>query len=145
MPLALASAVALQEREEQREQVSRRLSSLIDRLRDRMRSVEGVDVLGDPVARLPHVLTFSCLYVDGEALLTELDKAGFAVGSGSACASGTLEPSRVLASIGALTHGNVRVALHPAVTEQDVDRFVAALGPALETVRSRLGAPTARS
>lgn len=145
VPLALASAVALQEREEQREQVSRGLSALIDRLRDRVRSVEGVDVLGDPVARLPHVLTFSCLYVDGEALLTELDKAGFAVGSGSACASGTLEPSRVLASIGALTHGNVRVALHPGVTEQDVDRFVAALGPALATVRSRLGAPTARS
>jgi cysteine desulfurase len=47
----------------------------------------------------------------------------------------------VLASIGALTHGNVRVALHPAVTSEDVDRFLAVLPQVLDRVRSRLGAP----
>ena len=47
--------------------------------------VEDAVVHGDPEHRLAHIVTFSCLYVDGEALVTELDKAGFSVSSGSAC------------------------------------------------------------
>lgn len=141
VPLALASAVALQERNENRQRHEARLSTLIDRIRSAVSGLPGVDVMGDAHARLPHVVTFSCLYVDGEVLLSELDRRGFAVGSGSACVSGTLEPSRVLAAVGALTHGNVRVALHPDVTEGDIDRFLAELPGALETVRNRIGAP----
>ncbi len=141
VPLALASAVALQERNEHRQREGARLSALVDRIRARAAELTGVDVLGDPDERVPHIVTFSCLYVDGEVLLSELDRRGFAVGSGSACVSGTLEPSRVLAAVGALTHGNVRVALHPGVTEQDVDRFLAELPDALAAVRSRIGAP----
>ena len=141
VPLALASAVALQEREQERLATAGHLGALVEKIRATVRRLEGVEVLGDPYERLPHVVTFSCLYVDGESLLSELDREGFAVGSGSACASGSLEPSRVLASIGALTHGNVRVALHPAVTGEDVDRFLAALPEVLNRVRSRLGAP----
>lgn len=141
VPLALASAVALQERGESREREATRLAALVDRIRATAAGLTGVDVLGDPQERLPHVVTFSCLYVDGEVLLGELDRRGFAVGSGSACVTGTLEPSRVLAAVGALTHGNVRVALHPGVTKQDVDRFLAELPDALDAVRSRIGAP----
>ena len=141
VPLALASAVALQEREQERLANAGRLGALVETIRATVRRLEGVEVLGDPYERLPHVVTFSCLYVDGESLLSELDREGFAVGSGSACASGSLEPSRVLASIGALTHGNVRVVLHPAVTGEDVDRFLAVLPQVLDRVRSRLGAP----
>jgi cysteine desulfurase len=144
VPLALASAVALQEREQERLDNASRLGALVETIRATVRRLDGVEVLGDPHERLPHVVTFSCLYVDGESLLSELDREGFAVGSGSACASGSLEPSRVLASIGALTHGNVRVALHPAVTSEDVDRFLAVLPQVLDRVRSRLGAPRAR-
>src|SRR5205085_1495612 len=69
-----------------------------------------VDVVGDPEERLPHLLTFSCLYVDGEALVTELDRLGFEVASGSACTSSTLGPSHVLAAMAALTTGVVREA-----------------------------------
>ena len=60
---------------------------LIDRIRARGRRAPSpdVEVLGDPVDRLPHLVTFSCLYVDGEALLTALDRHGFAVSSGSSC------------------------------------------------------------
>ncbi len=141
VPVALAAAVALQEREESRQRESVRLAGLVDRIRGKAGELSGVDVLGDPVGRLPHVVTFSCLYVDGEVLLSELDRRGFAVGSGSACVSGTLEPSRVLAAVGALTHGNVRVALHSGITEQDIDRFLAALPDALDAVRARIGAP----
>jgi cysteine desulfurase len=141
VPLALASAVALQEREEARHSQGPRLAALVDRIRASVAGLPGVDVLGDPHERLPHVVTFSCLYVDGEVLLGELDSRGFAVGSGSACVSGTLEPSRVLAAVGALTHGNVRVALHTGVSAQDIDRFLAELPDALEAMRKRIGAP----
>ena len=53
-------------------------------------AIPDVEVLGDPQDRLPHIVTFSCLYVDGEALLTGLDRRGFAVSSGSSCTSSTL-------------------------------------------------------
>ena len=52
-----------------------------------------VEVVGDPVLRLPHLVTFSCLYLDGESLLYALDRRGFAVSSGSSCTSSTIEPS----------------------------------------------------
>ncbi|PHX61528.1 MAG: aminotransferase, partial [Actinobacteria bacterium] len=57
-----------------------------------------VEVLGDPVWRLPHILNFSVLYASGEALVTELDKRGFAVASGSACVADYARPSHVLAA-----------------------------------------------
>jgi len=141
VPAALAAAVALQERAETLEQTSTRLAGLIDTIRARAATWPGVDVVGDPVERLPHVLTFSCLYVDGEALLSRLDRAGIAVGSGSACTTSTLEPSRVLASIGALSHGNVRLGLHPGVTEADVDRLLALLPRVIAELREEAGAP----
>ncbi len=141
VPLALAAAVALQERLENLHTVSRHMSDLVRRLREQLALVAGIDVVGDPDMRLPHVLTFSCLYADGEALVAELDRRGFAVGSGSACATGTLEPSRVLAAIGALTHGNVRIALPPAATHAEVERFLAAVVDVVGDLRTRSGAP----
>src|SRR5690606_7986592 len=141
VPLALAAAVALQERLENANAEATRQAELIDRVRERMAAVPGVDVVGDPHSRLPHVVTFSCLYVDGEALLSRLDQAGFAVGSGSACTTSTLEPSRVLGAVGSLTHGNVRLALHPGITSDDIERFLAAVTSAIEDLRQQAGAP----
>ena len=141
IPAALAAAVAIQERVERLELTADRLQGLVDYVRARAATWPGVDVVGDPVDRLPHVLTFSCLYVDGEALLARLDKEGFAVGSGSACTTSTLEPSRVLAAIGALSHGNVRLGLHPAVTQADLDLFLAIMPRVLADLRAEAGAP----
>ncbi|MDN4486827.1 aminotransferase class V-fold PLP-dependent enzyme [Demequina sp. SYSU T00039] len=141
VPAALAAAVALQERLEQLDAVGARLGALIDHVRARATDWPGVDVVGDPAERLPHVVTFSCLYVDGEALLTRLDREGIAVGSGSACTTSTLEPSRVLASIGALSHGNVRLGLHPGVGEADIERFLALMPRILGDLRDEAGAP----
>ena len=103
-----------------------------------------MEVVGDPDNALAHVLTFSLLYVDGEALVTELDRRGFAVGTGSACTSSTLEPSHVLAATGVLTHGNVRLTLPldpvaPALAD-GVNRFIAELPEAVAAVRAHLGA-----
>jgi cysteine desulfurase len=122
----------------EREETNPRQFALIDKIRAAVTTIPDVDVVGDPINRLPHLVTFSCLYVDGEALVTELDKAGFGIASGSACAVDTREPSRVLAAIGALTHGNVRLSLTRETTEADVDAFLAVLPGIVEKLRAEV-------
>lgn len=140
VPAIVAAVAALRAFRAEAPQQTTRLTGLIDTIRRRVPElVPDVEVLGDPVDRLPHLVTFSCLYVDGEALLTELDRQGFAVSSGSSCTSDTLVPSHVLVAMGALTGGNVRVSLHPQVTGDEVDRFLTVLAPAVARVRSALG------
>jgi cysteine desulfurase len=142
VPAIVAAAAALQAAIEDREALAVRHVRLIDRIRkDVPRRVPDTEVIGDPVSRLPNLVTFSCLYVDGEALVTELDRRGFAVSSGSSCTSGTLRPSHVLEAMGVLTHGNVRVSLGPDVTEADVERFLDMLPGVVADVRAELGAP----
>lgn len=119
-----------------------RLRALVERIRARVPElVPDVEVVGDPDRRLPHLVTFSCLYVDGEALLHELDRAGFSVSSGSSCTSSTLTPSHVLRAMGVLSEGNVRVSLPLGTPEADVDRFLEVLPSVVSGVRERLGAP----
>ena len=86
------------------------------------------------------MVTLSLLYADGEALLDELDRLGFAVSSGSSCTSSTLEPSHVLVAMGALTQGNLRVSLPRGVREEDVTALLDALPGVVARVRDDLGA-----
>nr|WP_231121761.1 aminotransferase class V-fold PLP-dependent enzyme [Motilibacter peucedani] len=140
LPLVLAAALALEAAVADTADEGRRLAALVDRVRAEVpRRVPDVEVVGDPDGRLPHLVTFSCLYVDGEALVTELDRLGFAVGSGSACTASTLRPSHVLAAMGVLTHGNVRVSLPRGTTAATVDAFLDALPGAVSRVRERAG------
>ena len=139
VPLAFAAAVALEAVRSDLAEADARRRALVDRIRATVARVPDVEVVGDPSDRLPHVVTFSFLYVDGEALVTELDRYGFAVGSGSACTASTLEPSHVLAAMGVLTHGNVRIALDRTTTSEDVDRFLDVLPGAVARVRDQLG------
>ncbi|MBP2702489.1 cysteine desulfurase [Microbispora sp. RL4-1S] len=140
VPAIVGAAAALRARAEEEAAEGPRLSALVDRIRAEVpRLVPDVEVVGDPDHRLPHIVTFSCLYVDGEALLTELDKAGFAISSGSSCTASTLRPSHVLEAMGVLTHGNVRVSLPRGVSEGDVDRFLAVLPDIVRRIRSTLG------
>lgn len=142
--IALAAAEAWQQTQATRVDQAARSSAIVRRLRAAAGELLDVEVVGDADDRLPHVLTFSLLYVDGEALLTELDRRGFAVGSGSACTSSTLEPSHVLAAMGMLTHGNIRITLPLSsiapTLEDDIDRFMAELPAAVAMVRAHLGA-----
>ena len=139
VPAALAAAVALQHAVATSADADARRRALVDRVRAVVAErVPDVAVVGDPRARLPHVVTFSCLYVDGEALLTALDRRGFAVGSGSACTSSTLEPSHVLAAMGVLTQGNVRLALPATTTAPDVEAFLDVLPGVVREVRAAL-------
>ena len=126
VPAALAAAVALEEREANRAEVAARLAGHLKRIRAALSALPGVRVFGRAEGALPHVLTFACDGIDGEALATELDRRGFAVGSGSACTTEPSPESHVLAALGGGGNGNVRIGLHPGVTDDDIDRFLAA-------------------
>ncbi|MEY9843580.1 cysteine desulfurase/sulfurtransferase TusA family protein [Streptacidiphilus sp. MAP5-3] len=149
VPAVVASAVALRAARQEAAEADARLRPLITLLHERVPalvpdvSVLGDPALGDPARRLPHLLTFSCLYVDGESLLGALDRAGFAVSSGSSCTSSTLTPSHVLAAMGALTEGNVRVSLGRDATAAQVEEFLAVLPGAVAEVRAQLLGPAA--
>ena len=90
----------------------------------------------------PHIVCFTILYADGEVLVSELDRAGYAVSSGSACTSDTRRPSHVLAAMGAVTHGNLRVSLPPDATEADIAGFLAALPAAITAARAAADGPS---
>jgi cysteine desulfurase len=140
VPAVVAAAAALRAVAAEAEKENARLGALVDRIRGTVAAtVPDVEVVGDPVRRLPHLVTFSCLYVDGEALLHELDRHGFAVSSGSSCTSSTLTPSHVLEAMGVLSHGNVRVSLHRDTTEDDVRRFLAVLPGIVQDLRTKAG------
>ncbi len=143
LPAIVAAAASLRAVRAEAAAEAARLRELTERIRARVpRLVPDVEVVGDPVRRLPGVVTFSCLYVDGEALLHELDRAGFSVSSGSSCTSSTLTPSHVLRAMGVLSEGNVRVSLPMGAAEEDVERFLEVLPGAVAAVREKLGAPT---
>jgi cysteine desulfurase len=142
VPAALAAAVALQAADARARAGTDPRTALVDRVRARVAAeVPAVDVAGPGTGRLPHVLTFSCLYVDGEAVVTALDRAGFAVASGSACTSATEQPSHVLTATGSLTQGNVRLSLPVGTTVVDVERFCDVLPGVVAGIRRDAGLP----
>ncbi|WP_108016095.1 cysteine desulfurase/sulfurtransferase TusA family protein [Streptomyces sp. VMFN-G11Ma] len=143
LPAIVAAAASLRAVRAEAEQEALRLRELTERIRHRVpRLVPDVEVVGDPERRLPGIVTFSCLYVDGETLLHELDREGFSVSSGSSCTSSTLTPSHVLKAMGVLSEGNVRVSLPAGTSAEDVERFLEVLPGAVAGVREKLAAPT---
>ncbi|MGA5180119.1 cysteine desulfurase/sulfurtransferase TusA family protein [Streptomyces pseudogriseolus] len=146
LPAIVAAAASLRAVRADAVQEGARLRELTERIRARVPAlVPDVEVVGDPERRLPGVVTFSCLYVDGETVLHELDRAGFSVSSGSSCTSSTLTPSHVLKAMGVLSEGNVRVSLPPGTDEEDVERFLDVLPGVVAGVREKLGAPVSRT
>ncbi|QBF46200.1 cysteine desulfurase family protein [Janibacter limosus] len=142
VPTALAAAEAWQQTAAQQQDEGSDARALVDRIRAAAVAIDEVDVVGDPQDRLPHVCTFSVLYVDGETIVDELARRGLAVASGSACTADTLEPSHVLAAMGALTQGNVRVTLPLRAVAPDradaVERLCGQLDEVVRECRARL-------
>ena len=107
-------------------------SSHVQHLRDRlitevMSKVPNVRLNGHPTKRLPGNVNFSIEYIEGESLLLSLDMKGIAASSGSACTSGSLDPSHVLLAIGLpheIAHGSLRLTLGEENTDEDVDYCV---------------------
>lgn len=136
VPAAVAAATALEAVLPFIDEQAAIHRSMIDQLRTAIaEQIREVDVVGDPVDRLPHVLTFSVLYARGEALVSALDQRGFQVASGSACVVDYERASHVLAAIGAFTGGNVRITLPYNCAQETIDGFLDALPEVVAAVR----------
>ncbi|MET7284933.1 aminotransferase class V-fold PLP-dependent enzyme [Streptomyces sp. NPDC005573] len=136
IPAIVAAVASLRAVRAGAEREAVRLRELTGRIRALVPGlVPDAQVVGDAERRLPGIVTFSCLYVDGEALLHGLDREGFAVSSGSSCTSSTLTPSHVLRAMGVLSEGNVRVSLPAGTAEEDVERFLRVLPEVVADVR----------
>src|SRR6266540_3798354 len=135
LPGVAAMAAALEARSVEGPAESPRLERLAERLRAGLGAIPDLVVHGHPSQRLPHLVAFSVLYVEGEALLLLLDGEGIAVHSGSSCTADTQEPSHVLAAMGAITHGSVRASFLADATEADVDRLLGVLPAAVADLR----------
>ena len=101
--------------------------------------VPDIKLNGHPTKRLPGNVNVSVIYVEGESLLLNLDMKGIAASSGSACTSGSLDPSHVLLAMGldhATAHGSLRLTLGADNTEEDVDYFLEAFPAIVERLRS---------
>ena len=124
---------------------ARRLGALRDRLEAGIaRAVPGTAVNGAPDARVPNTTNISFDRVEAESLLIALDLEGIAVSTGSACSSGTLEPSHVLKAMGLSAHrsqNSIRFSLGSANTEAEVDRVIAVLPRIVEKLRSLTRVP----
>jgi cysteine desulfurase len=119
---------------------SRRLTKLRDKLIEGiLRQIPDVILNGHPVLRLPHNVNVSIKYLEGESILLNLDRMGVAASSGSACTSGSLEPSHVLLAMGLThetAHGPLRFALGMSNTEEDIDYVLEVLPPIVEKLRA---------
>ena len=131
VPAIVGLAEALRLAQEEREKNAAYVSSLRDRFISRvLHEIPYVKLNGHPQNRLPANANFSFRYIEGESLLFSLDLAGIAVSSGSACSSGSLEPSHVLLAMGlpeGLAHGSIRFSFGkdntPAQVDYAVDRL----------------------
>jgi cysteine desulfurase len=122
-----------------------RLARLRDRLEDGiLAAVSGTAINGARTPRVPNTTNISFDRVEAESLLIGLDLEGIAVSTGSACSSGTLEPSHVLKAMGFPPHrtqNSIRFSLGAANTEADVERVVAVLPRVVEKLRSLTRVP----
>jgi cysteine desulfurase len=126
--VTLANGACQKEGDEQRRLIDRVLAAIPD--------IGGLQVYGDPVDRLPHLV---CLGVDGvepQAVLLGLDRAGVAAHSGSACASEGLEPSPVLEAMGVDAHHSLRISAGWSTTDSDIDALLASLPEVLADLRA---------
>jgi cysteine desulfurase len=135
LPGIAAMTAALDARLAEAPAENERLGRLSDRLRAGLAAIPDVVVHDQARERLPHLVAFSVLYVEGEALLLLLDAHGIAVHSGSSCTADTQEPSHVLAAMGAITHGSVRVSFLGDAGDADVDRLLAVLPATVAELR----------
>ena len=136
VPAVYASAAALIDVLSDQQEVEKRQREIIGYLQVEIPlRIPNVQIIQPSKNSLPHVLTISCLYLSAELLSQRLDSAGYAVGSGSACTTQTLEPSHVLAAIGAVTHGNIRISLSPEATVERAKEFVSVLSETVTKLR----------
>lgn len=115
-----------------------RISALRDQLIDGLTALPHVRLNGHRTKRLPGNVNVSVRFIEGESLLLRLDLAGVAASSGSACTSGSLDPSHVLLAIGLpheIAHGSLRLSLSDTTTQEEVDYVLSVLPGIIEYLR----------
>lgn len=136
LPAIVAAAASLRAVNAERISEDQRLRELTAQLRHRIAQLPYVNVVGAVDERLPHIVTFSYPFEDGEPMLMALDEAGFAVSAGSSCTASALRPSHVLEAMKVLSHGNIRVSLHRETTQAHIDQFLATLPGVVARLRA---------
>jgi len=136
LPLLLASAVALENFSSEVAEVNKRARTFNSQLRESFAQIPDVDIAGSLDSSLAHLLSVSFMNCNGEELLRGIQEDGFSVDSGSACTADDMEPSHVLAAMGVLTHGNIRVTIHPETTQVEIDSLISSVKKNVESQRS---------
>ena len=134
--LGVAIALATQTLEESAARMTKLRDKLIAGIAQRIPEVK---LNGHPTMRLPNNVNYSIKYIEGESILLMLDMNGIAASSGSACTSGSLDPSHVLLALGLsheVAHGSVRLTLSDETTEEDIDYVLDVLPKVAERLRA---------
>ena len=139
IPHAVAIGASLEEITLNRSEIAKSLGTLINDLRQLLSSNLDITLLGDPVARVPHVLAAVIKNIDGEALVSGLSKRGFAISSGSSCTPDQVKPSHVLAAMGFEGQINIRISLPFDTSDADILDFVKALNETMKELKESAG------
>jgi len=139
LPLIVGLATALAIADEKKEEESKRLTDLRDKMiKNILETIPKTILNGHPTDRLPNNVNVSMMDAEGEAMLFYLDKEGIAASTGSACTSGTLDPSHVILSTGfpyEAAHGSLRFSLGRSTTEEDINHVLKVLPGIIENLR----------
>ncbi len=135
----VGAATALRLAQDELSEMMPRLKALRDRLIEGILTIPRSRLTGHPTERLPNNASFCFEGVEGESILLKLDLLGIAASTGSACTSGSVDPSHVLIAMGMppeWSHGSLRLTLGKANTEADVETVIAVLPEIIEKLRS---------
>lgn len=132
-------AAALKEAVAHMEENAKKVGALRDKLIRGLSEIEHSRLNGDAVKRLPGNVNFCFEGIEGESLLLLLDARGIAASSGSACTSGSLDPSHVLLAIGLpheVAHGSLRLSINEENTEEEIDYMIKAIPEVVDYLRN---------
>ena len=138
VPGIAAMAAALKETDAGREEHAKHQILMRDRLIEGLKQIPHSALNGDPVRRLPGNVNFCFEGIEGESLLLLLDDKGIQASSGSACTSGSLDPSHVLLAIGRVhdvAHGSLRLTIGEDITEEEIDEIIRAVNEVVTYLR----------
>lgn len=138
LPAVMGMAAAMEDAVNSIDENAKKLSYLRDKLIDNLSKIDRAHVNGDREKRLPANVSMCFEGVEGESLLLMLDMYGIAASSGSACTSGSLDPSHVLMAIGrphAVAHGSLRLSLSEYTTEEEIDYIIECVPKVVDRLR----------
>ena len=139
LPAIFGMAVALENACKNLEENNKKLINLREKLIEGLEKIPHSEINGDRKNRLPGNVSFCFEGIEGESLLLHLDDKGICASSGSACTSGSLDPSHVLLAIGRpheVAHGSLRLSIDESISENDVEYIVKSVGEVVEYLRN---------